>query len=146
VTPAMTSLWTLYESTWNDLFPAAAALPDANERAAMRSKYTKRERKTKLEVGQYLSILSRYASREIVGTFRAWKVRGALVVDVGARTVLAADVREKVGDVGDDDDSDAAMDTTGVLWSFDCAMWVRIFASSLSKSAVGYRSSVSIGH
>ena len=67
------------------------------------------------------------------------------MVEVGTRTVLAAEEREKVGDEGGDDDA-AAMDTTGVLWSFDCAMWVRMFASSLSKSAVGYRSSVSIGH
>jgi hypothetical protein len=37
------------------------------------SKYTRRERKTSLVVGQYLWMRRRYASRVIVGMLRAWK-------------------------------------------------------------------------
>jgi hypothetical protein len=41
----------------------------------IRSKYTRSDRKTSFVVGQYFKIRRRYASRDIVGMLRAWKVR-----------------------------------------------------------------------
>jgi hypothetical protein len=52
----------------------------------MRSKYTRRDKNTSLLAGQYRSIRSRYASSEMVGTLRAWKVSDILL----ARAVLDA--------------------------------------------------------
>lgn len=58
----------------------------------MRSKYTRRARKTSFVVGQYLRIRKRYASRVMVGMLRAWKVRAEAGLASAARD---AEVRER---------------------------------------------------
>ena len=69
----MTSRCILYESITNAFPHASLASFD------IRSKYTSNDRNTSLLAGQYFRIRSKYASRVMVGMFRAWKVRDMLL-------------------------------------------------------------------
>lgn len=54
----------------------------------IRSKYTRRLKKTSFVVGQYFKIRRRYASREIVGILRAWNVRAEEGLDSEVRDAV----------------------------------------------------------
>lgn len=109
----------------------------------MRSKYTNSARNTSFVVGQYLRILSKYASRDIVGTLRAWNVSVAAGV---VSATLAAVVRRghstvcgcfKVGAwcsaVGED-----GGEGRGESESFVAAICVRSDARRRRRSGAGY--------
>lgn len=91
-------------------------------------------------VGQYFSILSRYASSDIVGMFLAWKVMVAAGVDMAVRdaVVSVCHIGVSIGPgevswlcVGDELGFDCD------IWSLVLAIWVRRSARSFRRSAGG---------
>ena len=82
---------------------------------------------------------NRYASREMDGMFRAWKVRG----DVGVESAVR-EAEKRVCHIGGRDPGGKEWESGGLLAteverpSFAVAIWVKSDASSLSKSDVGY--------
>lgn len=108
----------------------------------MRSKYTRRERKTSLVVGQYLRIRKRYASNEIVGTFRAWKARVAEGVPRATRDALVSEfhtgcvLNGRWLEVGEEEECGGG-GLAVVLLSFEIAIEARAEARSLRRSDDG---------
>ena len=80
----------------------------------------------------------RYASSEMVGMFRAWKVSGEVGVDSAVRdaekSVCQIGGRTPEGGVWD---SGVPLAIEDDIPSFAVAIWLNKDASSLSKSAVG---------
>jgi len=123
----------LYESIIK-VRPTASALS-----LDIRSKYTNKDKKTWFVVGQYFSILSRYASSDIVGMFLAWKVMVAAGVDMALREAVVSVCH--IGGV--------SIGSAEVSWlcedeelGFDCDIWSFVFAMWVKRSARSFRRSV----
>jgi hypothetical protein len=108
----------------------------------MRSKYTRRLRKTSFVVGQYFKMRRRYASREIVGMLRAWNVRvddGVLraLRDAVVRVRHTGGCASRSEKEGRAECGEVAVGELGDSWSFVAAIWVRRDASSRRSSWEG---------